>query len=229
MQAVISYNGPIYIAIWSGKHGKSFTASSSWGFLKTFEVLIVRVSKSFNAEPYSSSKLVYVNKSDAFFCLFFQSWRIKSSCRGAKIPKWNLDFRFCGWWSRWRPKNQQSLASWAKVFFKYNLDALFVFMHATGMILLFDTYGTHLNESNETTDIDLETKNLKSWDVSWYFSKMGQKYGKNDWYHMWTLPYRYHTLIDGGLFSRLKAVYHSAKKSEQAKNSAKIFLGACTV
>ena len=66
------------------------------------------------------------------------------------------------------------------MFFKYNLDALFVFKHATGMILPFDTYGIHLDESNETTDIDLETKNFKSWDVLWYFSKVGQKYGKND-------------------------------------------------
>ena len=30
------------------------------------------------------------------------------------------------------------------MFFKYNLDALFVFTHATGMILPFDTYGIHL-------------------------------------------------------------------------------------
>ena len=66
------------------------------------------------------------------------------------------------------------------MFFNYNLDALFVFTHATGMILPFDTYGIHLDESNETTDIDLETKNFKSWDVLWYFSKVGQKYGKND-------------------------------------------------
>ena len=78
------------------------------------------------------------------------------------------------------PKNQQSLASWTKVFLKYNLDALFLFTHAHGgsaynpverrmtllskdtaeLILPLDTCGTHLNVSNETTDIDLEKKNL---------------------------------------------------------------------
>ena len=78
------------------------------------------------------------------------------------------------------PKNQQSLASWTKFFFKYNLDALLVFTHAlrsnacnpverrmaplskdtAGLILPFDTYGTHLNATNETTDVDLE-KNFK--------------------------------------------------------------------
>ena len=59
-------------------------------------------------------------------------------------------------------KNQQSLASWTKVFLKYNLNYLFVFTHAHGgsaynpverrmallskdtaeLILPFDTYGT---------------------------------------------------------------------------------------
>ena len=84
------------------------------------------------------------------------------------------------------PKYQQSLASWTKVFLKYNLDALFVFTHApgnsaynpldrrmaplsqesAGLILPFDKYWTHLNEthlneSNKTTNIDLEKKNFK--------------------------------------------------------------------
>ena len=79
------------------------------------------------------------------------------------------------------PKNQQSLASLAKVFLKYSLNALLVFTHApgssaynpverrmvplskdtTGLILSFDTYGTHLNASNETNDIDLEKNNFK--------------------------------------------------------------------
>ena len=84
------------------------------------------------------------------------------------------------------PKYQQSLASWTKVFLKYNLDALFVFTYApgnsaynpldrrmaplsqesAGLILPFDKYWTHLNEthlneSNKTTNIDLEKKNFK--------------------------------------------------------------------
>ena len=67
------------------------------------------------------------------------------------------------------PKNEQSFASWRKVFLKYNLDALFVFTHApgssaynpaerkmaplskdtAGLVLPFDIFGTHLNASNE--------------------------------------------------------------------------------
>ena len=67
------------------------------------------------------------------------------------------------------------------MFLKYNLDALFVFTHApgssaynsverrmaplskdtAGLVLPFDTYGTHMNSSNGTTDIDLEKKNFK--------------------------------------------------------------------
>ena len=78
------------------------------------------------------------------------------------------------------PKNQSTLASWTEVFLKYNLDALFVFTHALGSsaynpverrmapllkdtansILPFNTYGTHLNVSDETTDIDLEKKDF---------------------------------------------------------------------
>ena len=77
-------------------------------------------------------------------------------------------------------KNQQTLAPWTKVFLKYNLDALFVFTHGLGssaynpverrmaplskdtadLILLLNTYGTHLNVSNQTTDIDLEKKDF---------------------------------------------------------------------
>ena len=101
------------------------------------------------------------------FFYFFSLEEFKSSCRGKD--------------SKVKPKNQQSLASWTKVFLKYNLDALFVFTHApgssaynrverrmaplskdtTGLILPFETYGTHMNASNETTDIDLEKKNFK--------------------------------------------------------------------
>ena len=79
------------------------------------------------------------------------------------------------------PKNQQSLASWTKVFLKCSLNALLVFTYAPGssaynpverrmvslskdttvLILSFDTYGTHLNALNETNDIDLEKNNFK--------------------------------------------------------------------
>ena len=68
------------------------------------------------------------------------------------------------------------------MFLKYNLDALIVLTHAPGssanklvetrmaplsydtaeLMLPFYTYGTHLNVSNETNDIDLEKKNFKS-------------------------------------------------------------------
>ena len=65
-------------------------------FSKTFEVLIVRFLKYFNAEPYSSSKLVYVNKNDSmFFVYFFSLEELKSSYHGkdSKAKPW--------WWPRW--------------------------------------------------------------------------------------------------------------------------------
>ena len=140
--------------------------------------------KFFNAEPYSSSKLVYVNKNDkinVFFVYFFSLEEFKSCCCGKDSKVKPLIFVSVDGGPDEAPKNQQSLASWTKVLLKYNLDALFVFMHArrssaynpverrmapismdtAGLILPFDTYGTHLNASNETTDIDLEKKNFK--------------------------------------------------------------------
>ena len=81
----------------------------------------------------------------------------------AKIPKRNLDGG-----PDEALKKQQNLTSWIKMFLKYNLDALFVFTHVpgssaynpverrmaplskhtAGLILPFNTYGTHLNPSN---------------------------------------------------------------------------------
>ena len=115
------------------------------------------------------------------FFYFFSLEEFKSSCRGKDSKVKPLIFVSVDGGPDEAPKNQQSLASWTRVFLKYNLDALLVFTHASGssaynpverrmaplsketagLILPFDTFGTHLNVSNETTDIDLEKKNFK--------------------------------------------------------------------
>ena len=80
------------------------------------------------------------------------------------------------------PKNQQVLAVWARQFENHNLDAVFVLTHApgssaynpverrmaplskdtAGIILPFDTFGSHLHAAKKTIDINLEIKNFKA-------------------------------------------------------------------
>ena len=76
------------------------------------------------------------------------------------------------------PKNRQGLAVGERQFENLSLDAVFVFIHApgsnaynpverrmvpllkdiAGIILPFDSFGSHLNAANKTIDINLEIK-----------------------------------------------------------------------
>ena len=80
------------------------------------------------------------------------------------------------------PRNQQALAVWVRQFENHNLDAVFVFTNApgssaynpaerrmtplpkdtAGIILPFDTFDSHLDAENKTTDINLEIKNFEA-------------------------------------------------------------------
>ena len=80
------------------------------------------------------------------------------------------------------PKNTLTLDSWLSVFLDFGLHLLVVFTHApgsnaynpvekcmallskdtSGVILPFDTYGSHLNSSNVTVDENLERRNFKA-------------------------------------------------------------------
>ncbi|KAK3794234.1 hypothetical protein RRG08_039015 [Elysia crispata] len=80
------------------------------------------------------------------------------------------------------PQNTRTLVMWAATFKQLNLDACFIFSHApgsstynpverrmaslskmtAGIILPFDSFGSHLNASNKTTDPVLEKKNFEA-------------------------------------------------------------------
>ena len=78
------------------------------------------------------------------------------------------------------PKNTLTLDSWLSVFLDFDLDLLVVFTHApgsstynsverrmaplskdtSGVILPFDTYGSHLNSSNVTIDANIWSESV---------------------------------------------------------------------
>ena len=80
------------------------------------------------------------------------------------------------------PSNHKTLLAWCNRFKKEDIDAIFVFSNAPGLsaynkverrmaplskdtagiILPFDTFGSHLNSSNKTIDPILEEKNFKA-------------------------------------------------------------------
>ena len=80
------------------------------------------------------------------------------------------------------PSNYKTLLAWSHQFRKEDIDAIFVFTNApglsaynkverrmaplskdtSGIILPFDTFGSHLNSSNKTIDPVLEEKNFKA-------------------------------------------------------------------
>jgi hypothetical protein len=84
------------------------------------------------------------------------------------------------------PGNSKSMVAWSHCFKKHDIDGLFVFCNAPGLsaynkverrmaplskdtagiILPFDTFGTHLNTSNKTVILNLKRK----------ISKLQQKY-----------------------------------------------------
>ena len=143
----IGYSGPTFIAIRSGKHDKSCAASHADDFeriLSLEEFKDNALTKTQEVKP-----LVFV------------------SVDGGPDEA---------------PKNQQSLAVWTQHFEKNNLDAVFVFTHApgssahnpverrmaplskdtAGIILPFDTFGSHLDGSNKTVNVELEIKNFEA-------------------------------------------------------------------
>uniref|UniRef100_A0A914XPY1 Uncharacterized protein n=1 Tax=Panagrolaimus superbus TaxID=310955 RepID=A0A914XPY1_9BILA len=80
------------------------------------------------------------------------------------------------------PQFPKTLAAWSSVFVKYNADMVIVATHApgqsaynaversmaplskslTGVILPYDTYGSHLNSSHKTVDKILEKRNFEA-------------------------------------------------------------------
>ena len=143
----IGYSGPTYVAIRSGKHDSSCAESHR----EDFDQLLM-------LEEFKQH--VYQTKGEVKPLIFV-------SVDGGPDEA---------------PKNNQPLVAWARSFEKYNLDAVFVFTHApgssaynpverrmaplskdtAGIILPFDTFGSHLNASNETIDTELEKKNFQA-------------------------------------------------------------------
>jgi len=92
------------------------------------------------------------------------------------------------------PRNTKTLRVWANQFKQMNLDACFIFTRTPGssaynpverqmaplskmtasFILPFDTFGSHLNSGNRTTDIELEVKTFKLLEKSWQRYSMRQ-------------------------------------------------------
>ena len=80
------------------------------------------------------------------------------------------------------PSSQKELLAWCNRFRDHNFDGIFAFCNApgfsaynrverrmaplskdaTGIVLPFDKFGTHLNSSNKTIDEDLERKKMAS-------------------------------------------------------------------
>ena len=142
----IGVNGPTYIAIMSGKHDKSSAVSHQ----EKFRVLI-------------------------------ETNDFQESCmKDGKLKP--LVFVSVDGGPDEAPKNTLTLDSWLSVFLDFDLDLLAVFTHApgssaynpverciaplskdaSGVILPFDTYGSHLNISNVTIDENLKRRNFKA-------------------------------------------------------------------
>ena len=78
------------------------------------------------------------------------------------------------------PNNQKTMLAWISCFNRHDIDGIFVFSNApgfsafnkverrmaplskdtSGIILPFDKFGSHLDSSNKTIDIELEMKNF---------------------------------------------------------------------
>ena len=142
----IGYSGPTFIAIRSGKHDKSCAASH----MEDFRSLI-------------------------------QAEEFQTACKNGDNIK-PLVFVSVDGGPDEAPKNTQALAAWTKHFTDFDFDFMCLFTYAAGssaynpverrmaplskdtagVILPFDTYGNHLNNSNKTVDEDLEKENFKA-------------------------------------------------------------------
>ena len=142
----IGYSGPTFTAIRSGKHDKSCAASH----MEDFRSLI-------------------------------QAEEFQTACKNGDNIK-PLVFVSVDGGPDEAPKNTQALAAWTKDFTDFDFDCMCLFTHAAGssaynpverrmaplskdtagVILPFDTYGNHLNNSNKTVDEDLEKENFKA-------------------------------------------------------------------
>ena len=79
------------------------------------------------------------------------------------------------------PSNQKTLIAWSGFFKRHDIDGVFIFNNApgysaynkverrmaplskdtAGIVLPFNTFGSHLNSSNKTVDLELEKKNFE--------------------------------------------------------------------
>ena len=143
----VGFNGPTYMAIRSAKHDGSTAKTHAADFVRLTEL-----------ESFKSALLT--NSGEVKPLLFV-------GVDGGPDEA---------------PGNSKSLLAWYNCFERHGLDAIYVFCNApglsaynkverrmaplskdtSGIILPFDTFGSHLNASNKTIDIDLEKKNFKA-------------------------------------------------------------------
>ena len=137
----VSFNGPTFISIRSGKHDSSTACSHQYDVEQMLE-----------SEE------------------FFGSLKVSN---GAIKP---LFFIAVDGGPDEAPSNQKTLLAWAGYFKRHDIDAIFIFNNApgysaynkverrmaplskdtAGIVLPFDTFGSHLDGSNKTIDIELE-------------------------------------------------------------------------
>ena len=142
----ISHSGPTFISIRSGKHDSSTASSHQYDFERLL-----------NLEEFSSS--------------------MKD---GNGIIKPLLFIAVDGGPDE-APSNQKTLIAWSGFFKRHDIDGIFIFNNApgysaynkverrmaplskdtSGIILPFDTFGSHLNSSNKTIDLEREKKNFE--------------------------------------------------------------------
>ena len=143
----ISFSGPTYISIRSAKHDSSTANSHQYDFLKLTELE-----------------------------------EFKQSIRNKKGDIKPLLLVAVDGGPDESPSSQKTLLAWCNRFRDHNFDGIFVFCNApgfsaynrverrmaplskdaAGIILPFDTFGTHLNSSNKTIDDELEIKNFEA-------------------------------------------------------------------
>ena len=146
-ESKISFSGPTYIAIRSAKHDSSTAQTHQFDFEKLLEL-----------EEFKNS---VKNKTGEIKPILFVA------VDGGPDES---------------PSNYKTLLAWSHQFQKEDIDAIFVFTNApglsaynkverrmaplskdtSGIILPFDTFGSHLNSSNKTIDPVLEEKNFKT-------------------------------------------------------------------
>ena len=143
----ITFSGPTFISIRSGKHDSSTASSHQYD-----------VEQMLTIEDFSSSLR---DSNSVIKPLFF------IAVDGGPDEA---------------PSNQKTLIAWSGFFKRHDIDGVFIFNNApgysaynkverrmaplskdtAGIILPFDTFGSHLNSSNKTIDLELEKKNFEA-------------------------------------------------------------------